>query len=313
MKINSHNTNLNLRHLRAIHAVRAEGSFARAADRLGVVPSALTETIRQLEESAGVPLFDRRMRPPQLTEAGLEFLEDTRPALEALDHALERLQESADLGRGRLALGASPSTIGDLVAPALRRFCADHPAIAVRLHDGPAEDLARMVADGELDLAIAGYSSTSPMLERREIACDPIGLVVPVDHPLTRLGRPPRLAEIDPATLIHLDEGAGTARLLADAPDLPPALKNGPLRVASTFGQLCLIRAGMGVGLLPQKAALLFDDPRLMFLSVADLRLERRISLIWPARRALSHVAARFMALCEALSGTVPESHADVD
>ena len=69
----------------------------------------------------------------------------------------------------------------------------------------------------------------------------------------------------------------------------------------------------MGVGLLPQKAALLFDDPRLMFLSVADLRLERRISLIWPARRALSHVAARFMALCEALSGTLPESHADVD
>lgn len=298
MKINSQNTNLNLRHLRALHAISTEGSFARAADRLGVVPSALTETIRQLEDSAGVPLFDRRMRPPQLTEAGLEFLDDTRPALEALDMALERLQESADLERGRLALGASPSTIGDLVAPALRRFRADHPAIAVRLHDGPAEDLARMVADGDLDLAIAGYSGTSPLLKTQEIARDPFGLVVPVGHPLIRLGRLPRLDDIDPATLIHLDEGAGTARLLADAPDLPPALKSGPMRVASTFGQLCLIRAGMGVGLLPQKAAMLFDDPQLAFLRLADLQLERRILLIWPARRALSHVAARFMALC---------------
>ncbi len=313
MKINSKNTNLNLRHLRALHAIRAEGSFGRAADRLGVVPSALTETIRQLEESAGVPLFDRRMRPPQLTQAGLEFLDDTRPALEALDRALERLQENADLGRGRLALGASPSTIGDLVAPALRRFRADHPAIAVRLHDGPAEALARMVADGDLDLAIAGYASSSPMLEIREIARDPFGLVVPVDHPLARQGRPPRLAEIDPSTLIHLDEGTGTARLLADAPDLPPALKSGPLRVASTFGQLCLIRASMGVGLLPQKAALLFDDPRVVFLRVADLRLQRRISMIWPARRALSHAAVRFMALCETMLGALPENHAEVE
>lgn len=309
MKINSRNTNLNLRHLRVLHAIWAEGSFARAADRLGVVPSALTETIRQLEESAGMPLFDRRMRPPQLTEAGREFLEDTRPVLEALDHALERLQESASLGRGRLALGASPSTIGDLVAPALRCFRANHPAIAVRLHDGPAEELARMVVNGELDLAVAGYASSSPFLEIREIARDPFGLVVPVDHPLARLNRPPRLAEIDPATLIHLDEGTGTARLLADAPDLPPALKNGTLHVASTFGQLCLIRAGMGVGLLPQRAALLFDDPRLVFLNVADLRLQRRISLIWPAGRALSHVAARFMTVCKALSGTLQEKY----
>ena len=88
MKINADNTNLNLRHLRALHAIRATGSFARAADLLGVVPSALTETIRQLEESAGLPLFDRRMRPPQLTPAGEELLAETGPALMALDRAL---------------------------------------------------------------------------------------------------------------------------------------------------------------------------------------------------------------------------------
>lgn len=298
MKINSQNSNLNLRHLRALHAIWREGSFARAADQLGVVPSALTETIRQLEESAGVPLFDRRMRPPQLTPAGLEFLQETRPLIEGLDQALDRLQQSADLGRGTLNLGASPSTISNLVAPAIHRFRSDHPAISLRLHDGPADELAGMVIEGTLDLAIAGYSGSSSSLQLAEIDRDPFGLAVPKHHPLSRLGRPPRLDDIDPATLVHLDEGTGTARLLSEHPGLPARLKTGSLRVQSTFGQLCLIRAGVGVGLLPKKAVRLFDDPKLDFLPVEDLQLERRISLIWPARRAISHVAARFIQIC---------------
>lgn len=298
MKINSQNTNLNLRHLRALHAIWREGSFTRAADRLGVVPSALTETIRQLEESAGVALFDRRMRPPQLTLAGLEFLEETRPAIEALDLALDRLRESAHLGRGQLDLGASPSIISDLVAPAVRRFRREYPAVSLKLHDGPADELARMVAEGGLDLAIAGYSSNSPLLHLAEIKRDPFGLAVPAGHALSRLGRPVLISDIDPAELIHLDEGTGTARLLSEHPSLPEALKTGPLRVQSTFGQLCLIRSRVGIGLLPRNAVLLFDDPKLAFLPVEDLRLERRISLIWPARRPISHIATRFMEIC---------------
>ena len=100
MKLDSENTNFNLRHLRAIHAVWSEGSFARAADRLGVVPSALTETVRQIEEIAGGALFDRRSRPPAPTPLGLAFLKDTAPVLEALDLSLSRVRDRA---RGRQA------------------------------------------------------------------------------------------------------------------------------------------------------------------------------------------------------------------
>ena len=300
MKMNSQNTNINLRHLRALHAIRDEGSFVRAADRLGVVPSALTETVRQLEESAGLALFDRRMRPPQPTPEGLALIDESRPAIQALDRALARLHDSAGLRQGRLMLGASPSAVAGVLAPALRRFRASHPGVGLVLHDGPADELAAKVADGTLDLAIAGYSGASALLDLHEIERDPFGLATPADHPLTRLGHPPRLDQIDPAQLVHLDKGTGTARLLAAHPGLPEALKSGPLRVQSTFGQLCLIRSGIGIGLLPRKAVLLFDDPRIAFLPLADLSLERRISLIRPARRALSHAATRFLRICEA-------------
>lgn len=303
MKINADNTNINLRHLRAVHAVHATGSFARAADRLGVVPSALTEIIRQLEESAGAALFDRRMRPPQFTPLGLEFLRATAPALLSLDDALQGLRDSAALGRGRLRLGASPSTIKDLIAPALSVFRKAHPNIALSLQDAPAEDLAERVIAGTLDLAVAGYAGLSPQLERVELDRDPIGLALPKDHPLTQLQRPLVLADIDPLDLIHLDAETGTAKLLSDHAELPEDLRSGAFRVASTFGQLCLIRSGAGVGLLPRKAALVFEDPQVRFLPISDLDLYRRIYLLLPATRPLSHIAQRFAEILQERKG----------
>lgn len=85
MKLHSENLNVNLRHLRALHAIWRGGSFVRAASDLGVVPSALTETVRQVEEALGAPLVDRSLRPPQPTPLGLEFLHDTAPLLESMD------------------------------------------------------------------------------------------------------------------------------------------------------------------------------------------------------------------------------------
>lgn len=290
-------SNIGLRHLRALHAIRNEGSFARAAERLGVVPSALSETIRQLEEAAGLPLFDRRMRPPQITPAGQDLLADTTPVLQEMARAMARIQDSARLESGRLSIGASPSAIRDLLAPALRVFRAEHPKVELIVHDGPADQMAELVAEGTLDLAIAGYSGDTPLLQRHAIQQDPFGLAVPAGHPLTALGRLPELADINPSCLIHLDGMTGTSRLLAGCADLPEEFKSGPVRVQSTFGQLCLIRSGVGIGLLPRKAVVLFDDPEIAFLPVQGLVLERTISLIWPARRAMSYQSTRFIGI----------------
>ena len=297
MKIDAENTNFNLRHLRAIHAIWAEGSFARAADRLGVVPSALTETVRQIEEIAGGALFDRRSRPPVPTPLGLEFLTDTAPLLDALEQSLIRLRARARGLHGALRLGAAPSAITPLIAPAIARFRAEHPGVILTLHDDVAETLAAMVADGRLDLAAAGRARSSPDLVQTEIAADPFGLACCAYHPLARTGAPVRLSDIDPQALIHLGTETGSSRLLAAHPGLPETLKTGPLRSHSTIAQLCLVRAGIGVALLPRNAVGLFNDPGIVFVPVSDLRLERKLYLLSPARRTLSPTAERFRAI----------------
>ncbi len=310
MKIDSKNTNFNLRHLRAIHAIRAEGSFARAADRLGVVPSALTETVRQLEDIAGGALFDRRSRPPAPTPLGQEFLEETAPLLAAMDRALSRLRDRARGLRGRLRIGATPSAITPHVAPAIAAFRQSHPDVDLTLHDDVAEALAGMVADDRLDLAIAGRARSSPELVQTEIAADLFGLACATGHPLARTGAAVPLDAIDPQELIHLGADTGTSRLLAGAA-LPARFKTGPLRSHSTIAQLCLVRAGVGIALLPRNAVELFNDPGIAFVPLADLRLERKLYLLTPARRAPSPTAAAFEAQFRDLSAKTAESRAE--
>lgn len=293
MKIYSEKTNIGLRHLRAIHVIWQQGSFTRAADILGVVPSALSETVRQIEEHAGAPLFSRSGRPILPTPLGLAFLQDTAPLLGTLGNAFDRLRRQGHLLEGALAVGASPSAISGLVAPVIAAFHKDHPEITLTLHDDIAETLAAAVIRGDLDLALAGRTRESQDLEQVLVKRDPFILACRTDSALFRRGSIP-LAEIDPEGLIHLDPKTGISELIAATPELGERYRTGPLRAHSTVAQLCLVRAGLGLALIPMEAMRLFNDPMIGHVSISGLALERSLYLLLPRHRARSHVALLF-------------------
>lgn len=295
MKLNSANMNISLRHIRALHAIWAQGSFARAAAELGVVPSALTETVRQLEEVVGAPLFDRSQRPPAPTELALSFLRETGPLMDGLDQAVFRLQSGAGQGAGRLAIGCTPSAVATPVAPVLAAFRARHPKVRIRIQDDVAEVLAGQVSSGALDLAVAGRALHSPDLAQTEIRRDPFGLACSAAHPFAARTSV-RLDEIDPAEIIGLDRSTGTQALLASCPAVPAALRQGMVETYSTIAQIAMIRAGLGVALLPRDAVGLFGDPALRFVPIEDLDLWRTLYVITPTQRRLSGIAREFLA-----------------
>lgn len=291
--------NINMRHLRALHAVAAQGSFSAAAEMLGVVPSALSELIRQLEADIGAPLFDRRTRPPTFTPLGQDFLDDTAPLLSGMERAVDRLRARAGLESGTLHLGASPSAISELLAPLLSDFLAGRPDMRCRLHDDIAERLAIMVGEGRLDIAIAGRAQKSADLRQREILRDAVGLACSTVHPLAGRGHV-ALEEIAADSLIGLDGQTGTQQLLSDCAAIPRSFLAPRLTAHSTVAQLCLVRAGLGVALLPRNAVLLFRDPGIRFVPVEGLDLWRSLFLLEPARRPLTEAARVFVEVLEA-------------
>jgi DNA-binding transcriptional LysR family regulator len=291
MKLNSDNLNINLRHIRALQAVADEGSFNAAAMKLGVVPSALSDLIRQLEASIGSALFDRSSRPPIMTPLARAFLDEVEPLLVGMDKAITRMRQTAGLELGSISIGASPSAITELLAPELAAFLADRPMVRCLLHDDVAETLAQMVAAGQLDMAVAGRAFHSPDLRQSEIMRDEFGLACRSDDKLAKRGV--RLEDLRHRVLIGLTANSGSHQLLKRS-KVPQELLATRINAHSTVAQLCMIRAGMGIALLPRNAVNLFNDPALRFVHIKDLRLSRRVYLLEPAKRPLSALADAF-------------------
>ena len=123
----------NLRDLNAFVAVAQEGGFTRAAARLGVSQSALSQTVRHLEERLGVRLLNRSTRNVSPTQAGERLLAQVGPALEEIDRGLAELGALRERPAGRVRISADEYAIHSVLWPALQRFLVEFPDIDVEL------------------------------------------------------------------------------------------------------------------------------------------------------------------------------------
>ena len=128
----------NLGDLTAFVAVADQLSFRAAASRLGVTPSALSHSMRQLEERLGVRLLHRTTRSVSVTDAGLRLLERLRPAISEIDGALEDLNQERQRPMGRLRIYAMHFAAAAVVAPIWKRFLSTYPEIHLELAVGEA-------------------------------------------------------------------------------------------------------------------------------------------------------------------------------
>ncbi|MDR5655133.1 LysR family transcriptional regulator [Ruixingdingia sedimenti] len=127
------NAGENLKDLNAFVLVAGEGSFTRAAARLGVSQSALSQTIRGLEARLGLRLLARTTRSVAPTEAGERLLALVAPALREIDEGLVRLTELRERPAGTVRISADEFAVQHVLWPALARFLTDYPDIHVEL------------------------------------------------------------------------------------------------------------------------------------------------------------------------------------
>jgi DNA-binding transcriptional LysR family regulator len=132
--------------LHAFTAVATERSFTRAAARLGISQSTLSQTIRNLEDSLNVRLLTRSTRSVALTEAGARLMETLGPGFAQMESALDSLGDLTDRPRGTIRISAAEHPAVSVVQPALTRFLADYPDI--RIEVATDMTLVDIVADG---------------------------------------------------------------------------------------------------------------------------------------------------------------------
>src|ERR1700752_1231102 len=190
---------LGLRHLVALKAIADEGSFGRAAERLGYTQSAISQQIATLERIVGLRLIERPggPRPISLTEAGRILLRHAE-AIQARLLAAKADMSALEAGdAGRLRVGTFQSVGAKIIPRLLRRFSESHPQVEGVVRESQDEsDLLEMIERGDLDVTFWTLPVPPGPYETVELLHDPYVLVVPADSPLASLKRPPTLKEI---------------------------------------------------------------------------------------------------------------------
>ncbi|NBE98790.1 LysR family transcriptional regulator [Nonomuraea sp. KC401] len=285
-------SDIELRHLTALAAVADEGSFGRAAARLGYTQSTVSQQIAALEKAAGGAVFDRPggPRPVRLTPLGALVLDRGREMLakaEEMNAAIERFQA----GESRIDIGTFQSVTNVILPVVLRRLREEFPGCDIRLSEEEPEnprigDLDLLFYDGRLDgdvesvqllaepyllVARAGVFPDGPVAVRRLDAAPMVAWPLTCDQPameqaMTRAGAGPRIV----------------------------------FRTASNEALLSMVRAGMGSVVLPWlvvHGAGAHNDDRLHVHELRPAPPPRRIHLHWPAGRSHSPLAARTIQL----------------
>jgi LysR family transcriptional regulator, transcription activator of glutamate synthase operon len=262
--------------LRWFAAVVEDPNVTRAAAALHISQPALSRSLRRLEASLGVQLFDRVGRTLEPNRHGRAYAAYVRRALEQLDGGREAVGEEA--GEIRLAF---LHTLGTWLVPELiSGFRAEHPDARFRLNQGSAGALAEAVRDGRSDLLL---SSPRPEgLAWSALFDQPLRLVVPPDHRLAKRRRI-RLAELAQDDFVVMRPEYGlrglTDALFARAGFTPRIAFEGE-EPETLRG---LVAAGLGVALLAGDG-----------IAVADRGAARTIGLAWRPERYRPPAAEAF-------------------
>jgi DNA-binding transcriptional LysR family regulator len=138
-----------LANLTAFVAVADQRSFRAAAAQLGVTPSALSHSMRQLEERLGVRLLNRTTRSVSPTDAGTRLLEQLRPSIDQIAGALENLNQERSRPFGRLRIYATNMAAAGAIAPVWQRFLSTYPEVHLELQ----------VSEAPVDIVAKGFDA----------------------------------------------------------------------------------------------------------------------------------------------------------
>lgn len=221
-------------------------SFSAAATELGVSPSAVSQTIRSLEERVGVPLLMRTTRSVGLTQAGELFLERARPAFDGLGEAYEAARNLGERPAGRLRINLPRAVVRHLFEPILAGFCAAYPEIELEIC---AEDAFVDVTEGGFDAGVRlGESLEADMIAVRLSAPFAFGVVGTPGY-FGRAGRPATPADLRNHACIRVRVAKSTFMQwqFLDGNRIVEVPVKGPVIVNDFMAQMVAVKSGVGL------------------------------------------------------------------
>ncbi|KXG80088.1 transcriptional regulator CynR [Pseudomonas mosselii] len=284
------------RHIQYFLAVAQHHSFTRAAAALHVSQPALSQQVRQLEESLGAQLFDRSGRTTRLTDAGEVYLRYAKRASQELQEARRAIHDVGDLSRGSLRVAVTPTFTSYLVGPLVEAFHGRYPNITLNLSEIAQERMEQMLQLDELDVGIAFDERHAQDIDTYPLLVETLALVVGSQHPLAQASAIGPQALNDESMILLSAEFATREQI--ERYCRQHGIRPQVLMEANAIGAVIeVVRRTTLSTLLPANIVLAHDD--LAAIALDPLRLQRTAVLM--QRRGVYQTAAAraFLALAK--------------
>ena len=280
--------------LRCFHAVIDAGGFSRAAERLDLSQSAVSQTVANLEHRLGTTLL-RRGNPPQPTEAGIRLLRFAEATLNEERETLADISQIKSGALSTLSLALSPAANSRLGVALLKEFCERNPLTRLKVVVAPSREIVHGVAEGRWELGFGPFHHTMPAhFALHPCFSETRRLMIARDHPAcTALVREPMSSLRGlPLLTSFLDDSAprSTGERLRDAFGSVWEVSHMELRLA-------LVADGKGVTYVSDLVTAV--PPQLVPIEgLPYSSIDRQVGAYALKHQPMSQAGTRFLALC---------------
>lgn len=289
---------MDINQLEVLVAVAKEKSFSRAAEALKRTQPAVSQAIRRLEQEIGEKLFDRSSKDGTLTLAGEVLLDYAKQMLNLRLTAQSAIREMRDLHHGKLSISANEHTVFYLL-PLIREYRRLYPYIKIEVQRGVASRIPKEIAAREAELGIVSFKPSDSSVKAIPVGSDEMALFVAPSHPLadkTVIS----IKDLGVETFIAHNAASPYRQKVIEAFEKHQTKLNIAVELPSLEAIKRLVEQGVGVALLPRLSTESeLRSGQLRAITVKEMRLERKLHVVYRKNSVLSHAAKAFLKLAK--------------
>jgi DNA-binding transcriptional LysR family regulator len=292
---------MDINQLEVLATVAREKSFSRAAEVLHRTQPAISQAIRRLEQDVGERLFDRSSKDGTLTFAGEVLLDHARQMLNLRHAAVNAIREMRDLQYGKITISANEHTVFYLL-PVIEEFRKLHPLIKIEVQRGVASRIPKEITAREVELGVISFEPSDESLVSIPVLTDELTLIVGVKH-LLASKQTVSVKDLGAETFIAHNAPSPYRQKVLETFDKHKTKLNIAIELPSLEAIKKLVEEGVGVALVPKLTAQSeIASGKLVGIGVKEMKLERKLNIIYRRNSELSYAAQAFLKIAKEFS-----------
>ena len=292
------NQPLDSRQLRAFVILAQTGSFTQTAKNLFLSQSAISHSIKSLEEDVGCRLLDRVGKKVVPTQAGEQLVHHAEKILQEMGSARDALRHLGKWGKSRLRLGASSTACQYILPEVLREFKQSFPESQILIEPGDIEECVNLLQDNRIDLAVSLQPKHGAMVEFVPLFTDEMAFLMAPTPPWARSGQVTR-SEIPRQNYVLYNKKSATFRLIEEYFREEEMALNTVIELGSMDAIKELVKLGLGISILaPWVANRELEDKSLVAMPLGRRKLKRHWGVLHRAGKRLSLAEETLVGLC---------------